>query len=559
MLKRLLPTALVLLALICGAAIFAFPFLDMVFTSVKLDDEMATDSYRLLPKAPHAQHASPFVYPNADRRITRPADMPRDTWSAFEAPFTAAVREGVAAWYDAQPFIPAHFPRVDRSAALDELTQQVGQRVLARIPDDARAQGPDAMLAATARLLDHDTIFPVFTQVVPRFAVGNVRVRLADFSRHPLGTAADWTVTAGPATLAPTSAPLDPANQLTFAFPDSASSATLRLTPPASLPFNPASVDRLYISYLPDRSWAKLDVFVTRAGTRYQMREPLYADDLRWNELELRWPDPAQDALAGRSYRLLDPVGPAPASDPLAVELVLTPNSAPGAWWAKASRNYHTAFQQVPIARYIMTSAALAILNIILVVFASSFAAYAFARIDFPGREFLFAVLLATMMIPGQVTMIPTFLIFKNLGWFNTLLPLWVPAAFGTAFFIFMMRQFLKSIPKELEEAARIDGCGFIRIYWHIMLPLIRPTLAAVAMFAFLGSWNNFMGPLIYVNDERMYNLAFGLFKFQLLSGSSNALMMAGAFVMTLPIILTFFLFQRYFVQGIALSGLGGK
>ena len=122
-----------------------------------------------------------------------------------------------------------------------------------------------------------------------------------------------------------------------------------------------------------------------------------------------------------------------------------------------------------------------------LVVFASSLAAYAFARVDFPGRNVLFAVLLATMMIPGQVTMIPTFLIYKSMGFYNTLLPLWVPSAFGTAFFIFMARQFLKSIPRELEEAG-IDGCGFFRIYWHIMLPLIRPTLAAIAMFAFQGA-----------------------------------------------------------------------
>jgi multiple sugar transport system permease protein len=206
-----------------------------------------------------------------------------------------------------------------------------------------------------------------------------------------------------------------------------------------------------------------------------------------------------------------------------------------------------------------MTSIALAILVILLSVFGSSLSAYAFARLDFPGRNILFGLLLATMMIPSQVTMIPVFLIHKSIGWYNTLYPLWVHAAFGAAFFIFMMRQFFLTIPKELEDAARIDGCGFFGIYWHIMLPLIRPTLVTVAIFAFMDSWNNFMGPLIYLNDERLYNLAFGLYKFNLVSGTNNSLIMAGAFVMTLPIIALFFLFQRYFIRGIAISGLGGR
>jgi multiple sugar transport system permease protein len=146
----------------------------------------------------------------------------------------------------------------------------------------------------------------------------------------------------------------------------------------------------------------------------------------------------------------------------------------------------------------------------------------------------------------------------KHLGWFNTLLPLWIPAAFGAPFFVFLLRQFFRNIPKDLEDAARIDGCGFLRIYWHIMLPLVKPTIAAIAIFAFLGAWNNFMGPLIYVNDERLFPLALGLFKFSLRSGGDVGLMMAGSFVMTFPIILLFFFVQRYFIQGLSLTGTKG-
>ena len=606
---RIIVRLFVLAILLFGAVIFVLPFLDMVFTSVKLDDEIASEKYHLLPRTPHAQWQSPYVDQDFDNHVTRPADMPATMWQEFEPRFTETVRAGITKWWDSQAFIAKYYGGVDRAAAIETLTQTVGHHILARLSDKARQAGIPAMLANAAELCNHETIFPEFKMYVPRFALGEVRVRLSDFSRRNVGGPVNWQVDAEPtgvATLAVSEVPLDDSAQANIHFASTSDVAHFSMisTPPgmpmagdrdvpaatspaaatrtAAALGNPATVeplghperetaekiDRVYVGYLPDRSWCKIDVFVTRNNIRYRMKEPLYSDDVRWNELELRWPEGEQDAFAGRAYRLLERIETPPPPDgasrrvpriPFAVEFVVTPTSAPGAIYAKTTRNYFIAFQQVPIGRYIMTSISLAILNIILVVFASSFVAYAFARVDFPGRNFLFGVLLATMMIPGQVTMIPTFLIYKNLGWYNTLLPLWMPSAFGTAFFIFMARQFLKSIPKELEEAARIDGCGFFRIYWHIMLPLIRPTLAAIAMFAFQGAWNNFMGPLLYLNDERKFNLAFGLFKFQTIASDKHTLMMAGAFVMTLPLIATFFLFQRYFVQGVALSGLGGK
>ncbi|MBM3277200.1 MAG: carbohydrate ABC transporter permease [Candidatus Handelsmanbacteria bacterium] len=187
-----------------------------------------------------------------------------------------------------------------------------------------------------------------------------------------------------------------------------------------------------------------------------------------------------------------------------------------------------------------------------------SLVAYAFARLRWPGREVLFGVLLATMMLPGQVTMIPVFLIFKSLGWYNTLKTLWVPSFFGSAFFIFMLRQFMRAIPTDLEDAARIDGCGPFGIYWRIILPLIKPALAAVAIFTFMGAWNDFMGPLIYLNDQRLYPLALGLFDFRSQHGGEYGMLMAASTLMTLPVIGVFFLAQKYFIQGVTLTGMKG-
>jgi multiple sugar transport system permease protein len=201
----------------------------------------------------------------------------------------------------------------------------------------------------------------------------------------------------------------------------------------------------------------------------------------------------------------------------------------------------------------------LTVMSVIGTLFASSLVAYAFARLRFPGRDALFMVLLATMMVPGAVTMMPQFLIFRGLGWIDTLNPLWVPAFFGSAFNIFMLRQFFMSIPMELEDAAKIDGCGPFAVYLRIMLPLVKPALAAIAIMATLGAWNNFQGPLIYLSSPEKMPLAYALQLYQQQHSGEPGLLMAASTLVILPIILLFFFTQRYFIEGVSLSGLGGR
>lgn len=198
------------------------------------------------------------------------------------------------------------------------------------------------------------------------------------------------------------------------------------------------------------------------------------------------------------------------------------------------------------------------VLSIVGLLLSSSLAAYAFSRLRWPGREVFFVVLLATMMLPAAVTMLPVFLIFRWLGWVDTLRPLWAPAFLGSAFHIFLLRQFFMTIPMELEEAAKIDGCNPFTTYWRIMLPLVKPALAAVTIMAFMGSWNNFMGPLIYINSPQKMPLSYALYLFQGMHGGEQGLLMAAATMMMLPVLLVFFFTQRYFIQGITLTGLKG-
>ena len=208
---------------------------------------------------------------------------------------------------------------------------------------------------------------------------------------------------------------------------------------------------------------------------------------------------------------------------------------------------------------YLWNTVYITLLSILGTLLSSSLVAYSFARLRWPGRDTMFGLLLATMMLPSAVTMIPVFLIFRTLGWYDTLKPLWIGSFFAGAFSVFLLRQFFMTIPTELEDAAKIDGCNYFGIYWRIMLPLIKPALAALTIMTFMGTWNNFMGPLIYLNSPEKMTLAYGLQLFQSSHGAEYGLLMAASTLVMIPVLLIFFFTQRYFIQGITLTGMGGK
>jgi multiple sugar transport system permease protein len=220
--------------------------------------------------------------------------------------------------------------------------------------------------------------------------------------------------------------------------------------------------------------------------------------------------------------------------------------------------NYTRAVTFIPFFRYLGNTLYLTLFNVIATVLSCSLAAYGFARIRWPGRDALFLVLVSTLMIPYAVTLIPTFIIFRNLGWVGTLYPLMIPALTGNAFFIFLLRQFYLTIPEELSWAARIDGANEFQIYWRIILPLARPALAVVGLFTFIATWNDFLGPLVYLNDKEQYTLAIGLYGFLSRVRTEWGPLMAAATIMISPIVVLFFLAQRTFIQGITLTGIKG-
>jgi multiple sugar transport system permease protein len=192
-------------------------------------------------------------------------------------------------------------------------------------------------------------------------------------------------------------------------------------------------------------------------------------------------------------------------------------------------------------------------------VFSSVLVAYGFAFLEFKGRDVLFGLTLATMMIPFVITMIPVYLLFRNFDWINSFKPLWVTSWFGGAFFIFLLRQFFLGLPKDLLDAARIDGCTELEILWHVIVPLARPAIAMVALFTFIGTWKDFMGPLIYLNHPSQFTLSLSLQSFQAEHGGTPwHLLMAAATVFSLPLIILFFLTMKTFIRGIAMTGIKG-
>lgn len=221
--------------------------------------------------------------------------------------------------------------------------------------------------------------------------------------------------------------------------------------------------------------------------------------------------------------------------------------------------NYLRIFTVVPLFTFLQNTVLITVVTLVGNVLVSALVAYGFARTRFPGRDAMFMVLLATLMLPYVVTLIPQFVLFRTLGWVNTFWPLLIPSMFGHPIYIFLLRQFFRSMPVEVEEAARLDGAGFLRTWWSIAMPLARPGLATVAILSVVTHWNDFIAPLVYLNTEDMWTISLAVNLFQSNFVLNYNLMMAYAAVMTIPVVAIFFCFQKYFVRGITITATGNR
>jgi len=538
--------------LIAGSILFAAPFIWLGSTSAKVPDEMYPP--RWIPQIPPRVVDSPYVRMRDNERPERPSLVSRKNWGRLNEP----IREAISAkLLEMAPELPEFYrPHLEAH----DLAEGIFARLLKRTPDELFSKSESEATVWFTDKVDMEIVREVFDAVYRRAALADVIFHGWDASiEYPTdGQRFSWTVLHGNATLTTRTEGLRrPAQEIAYSF-ENEDSFVLTTTLPLKMP--PENLKKVVISNHADRSWHKLHFTIEMAGRKYKSAQSGFLGSDLWQETTWQFPSADDDSIKMKTWLRLEEAGTSPFNEPGKAKLTLEYQQAGGLWatFNKYTNNYRNALQKVPLWAYTKNSLFLVILNIVGQVIGSSLVAYSFARLRWPARDFCFVLVLATLMIPPQVTMIPVFLIFKNLGWYNTLKPLWVPSFFGSAFFIFLLRQFMKSIPTDLEDSAKIDGCGYLGIYWRIILPLIKPALAAIGIFTFMNVWNDFMMPLIYLNDQRLYPLSLGLFALQVFQATDFGLMMAASVLMTLPVIALFFAAQRQFIQGVTLTGLKG-
>ena len=544
--KRKGSTALLVYGLLAsGALIFSFPFLWLAATSVKVDRELMRTDRSMLPMQPIPRVASPYI--------------DTEYYTEPKAPKKFII-EALPVMIDATGFkYPEEVSKTDLEG---QLIRGLYKKLVERIPNDVWTKGEAVMLAAVRKEVTPEAVGEAFKNVYRDLRIQQLTVRSNELVEERLNEKlpVSQRLDIQTATVASLIDREEKKQSYALLKYDYSKGEKIVLTRTFDLSFEAEKLQRVQLFLRPDDSWHELWLTLERNGKKFEaMRPEVLAN---YSGITLTWQEPSADdnSTKFKTWTLLKETGSSEITGKNQVRLSFEfrRSTTTGALAHKGMLNYRKVLDQIPFWRYVSVSLFLVLANITLALISSSLVAYAFSRLQWPGRDFCFMLMLATMMIPAQVTAIPHFFIWKAVGAYDTLTPLWLGSAFGNAFFIFLLRQTLKGIPRDLEDAARIDGCGFLRIYWHIMLPLVKPSLAAIAIFSFMGSWNDFMGPLLYISDQRLYPLAFGLYAFSVQITTSPVMTMAGNLLMTVPVIVIFFFAQKYFIQGITMSGMKG-
>ena len=550
--------------LAAGGLLFAAPFLWLLSGSLKEHEEFFAPRPVWFPALPQKVASSPYVEPGDEG--VRPAGIPAARWADLEPRLLDVFEERI------RETAPAHV--LETLGLLPGLGKAVARgavnSVAARFGADlARDRGlprsDDEVVGFAAGQIDDELVDRAWSRSFRGVLVGELVAYYRDgstetvlgFSRYR-GADGAAGVSAGPRLAYQER----PGTLLAYDF-GSGGPAALQLR--LAAPLRTGDIVRLVLPVRGDRSYHDLVATLRTGGAAYRTLDPFVLENDRWMDAIWTFEDPTlrerrtvYHSAELTPFEQLDGSG-AGGHGP-SLTLAFERVSYPRVLYRRLIRNYAGATLAIPFARYFYNTVVITVLNIGATLLSCSLIAYGFARLRWPGRGFLFALVLATMMLPPQVTMIPQFLIWRGLGQYDTYQPLWLPALFGSGFFIFLMRQFMLSIPKDLEDAARIDGAGYLATFRHVILPLLKPALAAVCIFQFMGTWNDFLGPLIYLSSQDKAPLSLGLFHFR---GSHfvNAvgevgLLMAASMIMVLPVIILFFSAQRYFIQGITFTGM---
>ena len=550
--------------LLVGAAFCTMiPMLWLLTSSFKTANEIFAVPIQWFPNLPPRVASSPYIVEDAYPKIEKPMAVDEAVWKTLQPQLTQVI------WAEAQSHIAANgkFSNYVSSEELQtEIIEGLWQQLVAGLPDEVWNGTTDSVTAAVRDTIIPEAVDTIWGSVYREVAVGTLRIEDLDFNRTPIEIV-NWEAETG--TRIRTSDDLQTAASLSYNFQDS---DTTRMTATISSPIPIKRIRRITLPVRGDASYHRLSLTVsvpqsgmnagsTNNGITYQPTRSFVLGSALWTDSVWRVhgiPGELESSqitmqrvetnLAAQSAV---EVG---AGSQLFLQLSIHQPAYLSIVWDKLTSNYRNLWKTVPYNRYFVNSVFIATASTLLTLFFCSLGGYAFAKYKFRGQKILFGILLASMMVPFQVLLVPLFGLMYDIGWLNSYKAIVIPFSVG-AFGVFLMRQFIVTIPSELLDAARIDGCSEFGIYYRIVLPIIKPALGALTIYSFLGSWNGYLWPLIILRDEAKYTLPIGLANLVGIYRQDYGMLMAGTLLSLMPIVILFLAMQREFVQGITLGG----
>ena len=545
--------------LLVGAAFCTMiPMLWLLTSSFKTANEIFAVPIQWFPSLPPRVAASPYTLENAYREIEKPEAVDETVWETLAPELTQIVWKQAQAHLAANPQLSNYVPSEELQT---ETVQGLWQQLIAGLPDEVWRGTAPSILAGVEAAVIPEAVDTIWSSVYREVAIGTLQIEDLDFNR-PAIESVQWEAETG--TRIRTSEDAQTAANISYEFRDD---KTVRMTATLPSPIPVEQIRRLILPIRGDASYHHLDLSVSvlhatgnARSVTYQPARPFILESALWKDAI--WRLHGTPGELESSHITMEHVGtgmttPAAGETGLGSQLLLQLTiHQPGYLsivWDKFTSNYRNLWKTVPYNRYFINSVFIATASTLLTLFFCSLGGYAFAKYQFRGQKILFGILLASMMVPFQVLLVPLFGLMYDIGWLNSYKAIIIPFSVG-AFGVFLMRQFIVTIPSELLDAARIDGCSEFGIYYRIVLPIIKPALGALTIYSFLGSWNGYLWPLIILRDEVKYTLPIGLANLVGTYRQDYGMLMAGTLLSLMPIVILFLAMQREFVQGITLG-----
>ena len=535
--------------LVLAALCTMVPLLWLLSSSFKSAEEVFAVPIQWFPKLPHRVSASPYIMSNTYPNIEKPDLVTAEKWEQLRSALEDAI------WQQAQGSISeslsANSPELEQKLQ-HEIVKGLWQQHIDTLPREVWRESTASIINQVGTGIVPETIKPILESVYRQVKIGSIVIEDKAFTKHSVEmvkwvSASDEALTVGKSITA-----------LSYEFRDTRFSLSATVASPVPLD----RIRRVIIPIRGDDSYHRLSLTVSKGTTVYESKHPFVLDTALWKDSNWRL-----DGMPGElesshipmrqffsKQDLLKSVAPPPETeDNILFQITVHRPAYLSIVWHKLTANYINLWAAVPYNRYFINSVFIATASTLLTLFFCSLGGYAFAKYEFKGKAVLFGILLASMMIPFQVLLVPLFGLMSDIGWLNSYKAIIIPFSVG-AFGIFLMRQFIVTIPSELIDAARIDGCSEFGIYYRIVLPIIKPALGALTIYSFLSSWNGYLWPLIVLRDEAKYTLPIGLANLIGIYRQDYGMLMAGTFLSLLPIIILFLAMQREFIQGITLG-----